>query len=223
MQGSFNTHLIALCCIAFVVVAAFLLFDLDDKLFQNTPKEYAANLSYVEAPNHTVTADSTTIDANLNKVSEKPIQQKPTLPKPAQKAQKEPKSRLFDLESRQFKLDLSGDARIGQSNMAKKTTLMLTMIPIKGTNLQEFKIVDSRFVLDGTSVFLSNTGVKINDGDLILSLIAEQGAYQIHGTMDKTIIDSKTNKQNVIFNDQTIYLTKKDVPYLLNLRGTLSS
>ena len=218
--------MIALCCIAFVVVAAFLLFDLDEKLFSNTPTEHPVTINYVEAPNHTVVAESA---LPKSKMQEKPAAQKPmtTAQKPmvsaSQKVQKEPKSRLPDLESRQFKLDLNGDARIGQSNMAKKASLTFILVPIKGTNLQEFKIAESRFVLDGSSVLLSNIGVKINDRDLVMDLNAEGGTYKIHGKLDKAILDSKNNKQNVSLHDQTIYLTKKDAPYLLNLSGTLTS
>lgn len=206
----------------FVVSAAFLIFDLDDKLYPKS-SQYSANIDYTEAPKQTVLAEQSSVQepakhviAQQEKSTQKPFQTKTVVP--------EPKSRLVDLEQRQFRLNLSGDAYVGMSGMVKKVSLILKLVPVKGAGLQEFRIIESRFILDSSGVPISGTGVKINGKDITIEFVADNvGTFAIHGTLDEKILDDKNNKQHVILEDQDFFLIKKDMPYRLNMVGTLEN
>lgn len=203
----------------FVVSAAFLIFDLDDKLYPKS-SQYSANIDYTEAPK-TVLAEQLSVPEPAKPIIQ---QQEKTIPKQIQTKTvvPEPKTRLADLEQRQFRLDLSGNAYVGMSGMVKKTNLILKLEPVKGTNLQEFHIIESRFILDSSGVPISGTGVKINGKNITIEFVADNvGAFAIHGTLDEKILDDKNNKQSVILEDQDFFLIKKDTPYRLNMAGTL--
>ncbi|MFM8659543.1 MAG: hypothetical protein ACKOCQ_06390 [Candidatus Nitrosotenuis sp.] len=213
MQGSFNIHLIAICSISFVVVAAFLLFDLDDKFAPVSASQYSANIDYTETPNQTIVSEPEPKMAKTIPVAQ--------LAKPIIKihAQKSP---LNDLEGKQFVLDLSGDARPGYSNMAKKASLTLKMIPIKGTNLKEFSIIESRLLIDGSSAPVSGIGAKLDDKTLIIDFAADKAdKFTVIVSLDEKIINDKNNKQNASLQDQNFYLMNKDTPYKVDLTGTL--
>lgn len=216
MQGSFNVHLIGLTCVVFVAAAAFLIFDLDSK-FYPTPKLYASTMDYSETTK-TVVQEPTEIT---------PPQTTIITPKKAElpvRIQNEPKPRLNDLENKEFLLNLSGDAYVGMTGMVKKTALILKLQPIKGTNLQEFKILDSRLILDGSGVSISGTGFKINDKNIEVEFISDTfGKFTTHATLDEPILSDTNNKQSVSVKDQNFYLINKEIPYRLNLIGTLSS
>lgn len=211
--------MIAVCCIAFVIVAAFLVFDLDSK-FYPAPKQHAASIDYTETPNQTLIPES--IPESVPVVSESHIQEKPTPKQSIPRVQSEPKSRLLELESKQFLLNLSGDAYV--SGMVKKANLILKLAPIRGTNLEQFQIIESRIILDNSGVSVTGTGAKIQGQIITLDFVAQKvGAFSISGIMDESILDDANNKQSVILEDQDFYLVKKETPYRLNLIGTLSS
>lgn len=207
--------MIAVCCIAFVVVSAFLVFDLDSK-FYPISKQHAASIDYTETPNQTLIPESIPV------VSESHIQKKSTPKQSIPRVQSEPKSRLLELESKQFQLTLSGDAYV--SGMVKKANLALKIAPIRGTNLEQFQIIESRMILDNSGVSITGTGAKIQGRIITLDFTAKNiGAFSISGIMDESILDDANNKQSVILEDQDFYLVKKETPYRLNLIGTLSN
>jgi len=216
LQGSFNIHLIALCCISFVVVSAFLLFDLDERFY---PKQtqHAASIDYSEA-NQTIIPEP---------VLQTEISNKESIPKPAPKQvspriQNEPKSRLIELESRQFTLNLSGEAYV--AGMLKDANLILKLEPIKGTELQNFKVIESRLILDGTGVPITGISAELDQRMITLEFTGNNvGKFSISGTLDEPILDDANNKQNVVIQDQDFYLLKREMPYRLDLIGTLSS
>lgn len=213
MQGSFNVHLIGLTCVVFVAAAAFLIFDLDSK-FYPTPTSHASTIDYSE-----------TTKTIIQEPTEIIPQQTPTItPKKAElpaRIQNEPKPRLNDLENKEFSLNLSGDAYA--SGMVKKTTLILKLQPIKGTNLQEFKILDSRLVLDSSGVSISGTTLQISQKDIAIEFVSDKSdKFIIRATLDEPILSDTNNKQGVSVKDQNFYLINKEVPYRLNLVGTLS-
>jgi hypothetical protein len=210
--------LIALCSIAFVVVSAFLIFELDEKFYPK-PTEHAASIDYTETPNQTIIPEPITEPALA--IEPSPTMQK-SMPNPAPKAQVAPKSRLVELEQKQFQLNLSGEAFV--SGMLKKANLLLKLEPIPGTGLKQFKVVESRLILDGTGVAIVSTGATINDTILTLDFTANNvGLFSISGTLDNNILDDANNKQTVTIHDQNFYLVKKEMPYRLNLVGTLSN
>lgn len=205
--------MIGLTCVVFVAAAAFLIFDLDSK-FYPTPKSHASTIDYSEATK-TIIQESAEIV---------PVQTPPVTPKKAElpvRIQNEPKSRLNELENKEFSLNLSGDAYA--SGMVKKTTLILKLQPIKGTNLQEFKILDSRLVLDSSGVSISGTTLQISQKDIAIEFVSDKSdKFIIRATLDEPILSDTNNKQGVSVKDQNFYLINKEVPYRLNLVGTLS-
>jgi hypothetical protein len=209
------------CCIAFALVAAFLLLDLDEKLFSG--KTELGSTSYAETPKPIEITGPSDTTGEIESQSSKPVVQTPSKQNLAAQAQKGAKSRLSELESRQFRLELSGDARISSSNMGKNTNLIILMNPVKGTGLSEFRVVELRFFLDGSGLPLHDTGVKISGKDITIGLVSQKGQYQIHGLLEKNLLDTTNDKQNVLLSDQKMYFTKKDIPYILNLKGNLSS
>lgn len=224
MQGSFNTHLIALSCIAFVVAAAFLIFDLDDKIYPHRTDGYAASANYSDEPNHILVAEPTPLPPPEPAQKQVSIQEAKPIQKQASKMASEPKSRLPELESKTFSLDISGDAHLGVSSITKKASLSLNLIPIKGTKLQEFEISNARLLLDDSAMPIIGTGAHIDGTKLSLEFLSESiGKFSISGTLDKPILDDTNNKQSITIDDQNFYLAKKDVPYRLEMSGTLSS
>ncbi len=199
-------------------MSAFLIFDLDEKFYPK-PTGHAASIDYTETPNPTMIHES---------VAESSLALEPTptiqksMPKSVPKIQIEPKSRLAELEQKQFQLNLSGEAFV--SGMLKKANLLLKLEPIQGTGLKQFKVVESRLILDGTGVAIVSTGATINDTVLTLDFTANNvGPFSISVTLDNNILDDANNKQTVTMKDQNFYLVKKEMPYRLNLMGTLSS
>lgn len=222
MQGSFNTHLIALSCLAFVVAAAFLIFDLDDKLYPKHTDGYVASVNYSEAPSHTLVAESEP-EPTLQKQQPPVIESKP-VQKQVVRTQAEPKSHLSELENKVFTLGLNGDAHLGVSSITKKASITLKLVPIKGTTLKEFQISDARLLLDDSAVSIIGTGAKIDGTQMTLEFLSENvGKFTILGTLDNPILDDTNNKENVRIDDQNFYLVKKDVPYRLQMSGTLTN
>lgn len=198
-------------------MSAFVLFDLDEK-FYPTKTGHAANIDYVEAPNKTMVPEY---------VMPETVYQEPIAPKPAPKqvqarVQDEPKSRLAELESKQFTLNLSGEAYV--TGMLKAANLVLKLEPVKGTNLQDFRVIESRLILDGVGVPITGISAKIDRTKITLDFTANNvGRFSISGILDGTILDDANDKQNVVLEDQDFYLIKKELPYRLNLIGTMTS
>lgn len=208
--------MIAICSISFVVVAAFVFFDLGDKFFQVSASQYSANIDYTETPNQTITHEPEPKHETA-KINHKAEPIKSLTPKILQQ-----KSPLDALESKQFVLNLSGDARPGLSNMAKKASLSLKMTPIKGTNLKEFSIIESRLLIDGSSAPVSGIGAKLDDKILTVDFAADKTEkFTITITLDEKILDDKNNKQKAVLQDQDFYLMNKSMPYKVDLTGTL--
>lgn len=208
---------------AFVVAAAFLIFDLDEKLYPNSDNEHAATIDYIETPNHTLVAESAPVIESI----ESPIQKQITETKPAQKiaprAENEPKSRLSELENKKFSLDASGDAYLGMSGVSKKAILTLKLVPIKGTALQEFQISDARLFLDGSGIAIVGVGAKTDNTKLTLEFLSETaGKFTIDATLDEKLLDDTNDRQSIHIEDQKFYLVNKEVPYRLQMSGILS-
>mgnify|MGYP003338486085 CR=1 FL=1 len=198
-----------------------MLLDLDEKLFSG--KTELGSTSYAETPKPIEITGPSDTTGEIESQSSKPVVQTPSKQNLAAQAQKGAKSRLSELESRQFRLDLSGEARISSSGVGKKTNMIILMNPVKGTNLSEFKVLDIRFFLDGSGLSLHNTGIKISGKEITIGLVSQKGQYQIQGKLEKNLLDTTNDRQNVLMSGQSMYFTKKDIPYVLNLKGTLST
>ncbi len=199
-------------------MSAFLLLDLDERFYQQ-PRGHASSIDYIETPNQTLVPEPI--------VSTEIIFQESTVQKSAPKqvqarVQNEPKSRLFEMESKQFTLNLSGKAHV--IGMIKDANLVLKLEPVRGTDLQDFRITESRLILDGTGVPITGISAKIDRTKITLDFTANNvGKFSISGILDESMLDDTNNKQNVVIQDQDFYLLKKEMPYRLNLIGTLAS
>jgi hypothetical protein len=199
------------------MVSAFMLFDLDERFYPQSTI-HAASIDYTEAPNQTITPEFV---ISAEPVNEEPIAPK-SAPKQVQRVQSEPKSRLIELESKQFTMNLNGEAHV--AGMLKDANLILKLEPIKGTGLQDFQIVESRLILDGAGVPITGISAKIEQTKITLDFTANNvGKFSMSGILDEIILDDTNDKQNVILEDQDFYLLKKEMPYRLNLIGTLAS
>ena len=206
----------------FVVAAAFLIFNLDDKIYPHHTGGYASSANYSDEPNHVLVAEPTPMPAPAQK--QIPIQEVKPIPKQTVRISDAPKSRLPELEEKAFSLDISGDAHLGVSSITKQASLSLNLIPIKGTKLQEFEISDARLLLDGSAMPIIGTGAHIDGAKISLDFLSESiGKFSISGTLDVPILDDTNDKQSITIDDQNFYLAKKDVPYRLQMSGTLSS
>lgn len=200
------------------MVAAFLLFDLDDKFSSVSASQYVVHSVYTEAPNQTIP------DPAIEKsIPQKPLL-KPDLKKPTPKLislHKEPKSRLAELEARQFSLDLSGTARLEMSGMTKSANLILKMSPVKGSGLQIFDITESRLIIDGTGASVYGLDATLDDTILTVDFFTDDaGAFSIDVMLDQNILDDTNDGQNVYLEGQKFYLTENK-PYRLDLSGMM--
>lgn len=225
LQGSFNTHLIALSCIVFVVAAAFVVFDLDDKLYPNQTDGYVGTVNYSEAPKQTLVAEpAPESDASSVQEQVQVMEPKPASKQIAPRTQSEPKSRLPELENKEFSLDLKGDAHLGMSGITKTASLTLKLLPVKGTLLKEFKISDARLLLDDSGISVIGTSASIEGKKITLEFLSESaGKFTIDATLDESLLDDTNNKESVTLDDQNFYLAKKETPYRLQMSGSLSS
>lgn len=193
----------------FVVAASFLLLDLDDKFHPVSTNQYSANIDYTETPKQIIIPDVE---------PKKQIAQKQA----PIKVQLEPKSRLSELEEKEFSLNLSGDAYV--LGMTKKANLVLKLEPIKGTDLQKFTISESRLIIDGSGAVISGVDASLDGVMLTLNFAANNvGQFSILAILDEQILDDTNYKQNASVENQNFYLVKKETPYQLNLVGTLKS
>ena len=211
-------HLVGLCCVAFVAVAAFLVFDLDSKFYPKSVDGHSAKSEYSEVPNQMLTVSS----AEHATLAQEP--------KPAQKQVKparqvyEQKSRLAELEEKEFSLNLGGDAHVGITGMVKKSSLSLKFTPIRGTNMEQFQVLDARFVLGGTGIPITCIGAKIEQKILTMDFVSDSaGKFSVIAILDENILNDSNNKQSIAIEDQDFYLVKKEIPYKLNMIGTLNS
>lgn len=66
--------------------------------------------------------------------------------------------------------------------------------------------------------------VKIVDHDMVLIMDStNQGEYFVRAQISEKILSDNNNRQNVLLHDQPFYIVNKDIPYKLNLTGTLTS
>ncbi len=132
--------------------------------------------------------------------------------------------RLAELEKKEFSLELRGTARLAATSISKDAALIVKLIPVLGTNLQSFEIVDARLLLDSSTISIKSISATIQGKDVILTFVSENVAsFEIKATLDEQILADKNNKQNVVLQDQLFYLIKKETPYRLDMSGTMSS
>lgn len=226
MQGTANSHLIGILCIIVVISAAFWIFDFDDKLFvKNRAGEAVSNVVSISEPDGLMAAlpQSEPTTQNAFQSATGTVTESNTVLKKME-SERAATSRLSELESRQFSIDLRGSAFVATTSVSHDAALQITMRPVHGTNIQLFTVNDAKFILSGSAVNLKSPAVEIVGRDLILTFVSDTvGEFAIKGTLDEDILSDTNNRQNVSLQDQLFYLVNKDVPYKLVMSGTLTS
>lgn len=206
------------------LVSAFWLFDLEDKLFPHSVSQKTSNAEYAmpqQAAQKTTVEQPTAVDVGQTQIPEK----SPALEKKIRMQQSlEPASRLPELENNEFRLDLRGTAFLGNSHISKDAAMTLKMKPVPGSNLEAFSVYDAKFVLAGTAIDMKNVRAEIFGQKLSLTVVSDSvGTFVIVANLDVPILADNNNRQNVTVENQLFYLVNKDLPYKIDLSGTLSS
>lgn len=206
------------------LVVAFWLFDLGDKLFPQSVSQKTSNAEYAMPQQ---VAQKTTVEQPVAAdVGQSPVPEKsPALEKKIRMQQNlEPTSRLPELENREFRLDLRGIAMLGNSHISKDAAMTLRMKPVPGSNLEAFSVYDAKFVLANTAIDMKNVRAEIFDKKLSLIVVSDSvGTFVLVANLDAPILADNNNRQNVTVEDQLFYLVNRDLPYEIDLSGTLSS
>lgn len=214
MLDSFNLKLIAICSFVFIAFSAFFIFNFVEK--SHSESSVISTMHNFENSNQIISSEPNAGLAQKSNYSPK-IEKKSSEPV---MASLEPKSRISELEGKQFELRLSGEALI--SGMSKKANLSVKIEPEKGTNLKQFIILDSRFLLDGMGVNTVLSKVALSDNVLALDFLRDDGqSFTVMGELDSNIVSDTNDKQTVTIKNQKFYFGKKDIPYTLDLIGTL--
>lgn len=204
-----------------MLTASFWIFDLGEKFFPDTKQETPSVEFQTE--NQQAIEDTSVPEASADSTQaqiEIPKQRKELI-KPEINQEK---IRLAELEKKEFSLELHGNARLGATSISKDAVLIVKLSPISGTNLQSFKIVDARLLLDSSAVPIKSISATIQGKDVVMTFVSENVAsFEIKATLDEQILADKNNKQNVVLQNQLFYLIKKETPYRLDMSGTLSS
>lgn len=206
------------------LVAAFWLFDLGDKLFPQSVPQKTSNAEYAmpqQAAQKTTVEQPVAVYVEQSPVPEKSL----ALEKKIRTQQPtEPTSRLPELENREFRLDLRGTALLGNSHISKDAAMTLKMKPVLGSKLEAFSVYDAKFVLANTAIDMKNVRAEIFDKKLSLTVVSDSvGAFVIVASLDVPILADNNNRQDVTVKNQLFYLVNRDLPYKIDLSGTLSS
>jgi hypothetical protein len=193
---------------------------LGDRLLPQKISEKTSNAEY-EMPQHT--AKTTMVQEPS--ISAATVEKSPSLEKKIRAQQNtESKSRLAELESKEFRLDLRGTALLGSSHISKDVSMTLKMRPVPGSNLEAFSVYDAKLVLASTAIDMKNVRAEVTGQKMSLTVVSDSvGTFVIVVNLDEPILTDNNNRQNVSAENQLFYLVNKDLPYKLNLGGTLSS
>ena len=235
-QHPINYSKIAILAIMALVVSGIWIFGFDDELFGPLfPKHDSKVLPTkpVEIP----------IENNQNEIEpNKPTTTQNTIPSDEPKIVKtEPISSYQDklvksedakfdktefLETKEFDLDVSGTAYEGSPSLSKPADLELKLKPKQNTNLQKFDVLDARLGIGDGGINIDNVQVEIKDTQITISITSDDPAdpyFTFVGTLDESLLGDNGNKQKVAFENQLLFLGKKDesTPHHLDLTGTL--
>ena len=134
-----------------------------------------------------------------------------------------PVSNLELLEKREFQLSLSGTYYAGSPSASKPIYLEMKIHPISGSNLENFEVIEAKMTFDNSRISVENS-VSIKGNDVLMTFTSDAvGSFVIKGTLDEPILSDKNNKQTIVIQNQLFYLAQKDVPYHIDMAGTLSN
>lgn len=132
-------------------------------------------------------------------------------------------SRLEMLEKNDFSLNLRGTYYAGSPNTSRPASLEIRMRPVMGTNLELFKVTETKLFFDSSRISVENPSITIKENVVLITFASGAvGSFTVKGVLDEPILTDKNNKQTVVVQNQAFYLAKKDLPYHLVMTGILS-
>lgn len=135
----------------------------------------------------------------------------------------EPASNLELLEKKEFRISLSGTYYAGSPSTSKPALLDVTVRPISGSNLENFEVIEAKMAFDSLRVSLKNPSVVIKGTEVVMTFTSDAvGPFVVRGTLDDPMLSDKNNKQALVVKNQVFYLGQKDIPYRVDMTGTLS-
>ena len=218
MQIRSSPNLIGVCSIAIVSVIAFWAFGIGEKIIQH---EKNSENDHTTISNSAVSVIEKTPMISPASADPEPQHMSPIISKKKQDTIQNDKSDLSDKSTKnQFRLSLSGTYYAGSPNLSKPANLEIIFRSASSTNLDSFVILETKMVLGNLGIQLKNPSIVIKGTDIQI-IFDSVGSFVIKGTLDESIL--KDNKQTVVITNQLFYLAQKDLPYHLDMTGTLSS
>jgi len=214
--------LIGVCSIMAISIIAFWGFGLAEKIM---PQEKIPQIADIMSnnPSEPITQNpimsSASADVESKSTSELVYEKKPSMTERTIK----PVSRLESLEKRQFQLNLIGTYYAGSPSTSKPASLEVKIRPTPGTNLENFEVIEVKMMFDNSGIPITRPSITITESDILLTFVSDVGSFVIKGTLDESILSDKNDKQTIVIEDQLFYLAQKDLPYHLDMTGTISS
>lgn len=135
-----------------------------------------------------------------------------------------PASNLEVLEKKEFRISLSGTYYAGSPSASKPASLDVVARPVSGSSLENFEVVDAKMAFDSLRVFLKNPSLVIKGTQVTMTFTSDAvGPFVVKGTLDDAVLSDKNNKQALVIQNQVFYLEQKDIPYRVDMTGTVSS
>jgi hypothetical protein len=135
-----------------------------------------------------------------------------------------PVLRLESLEKREFNLSLSGTYYAGSPSASKPASLEMKIRPILGTNLENFEVIEAKMMFDNSGIPIAYPSIMITGNDVFLTFVSDAvGPFVVRGTLDESILSDKNDKQTIVVEGQMFYLAQKDLPYHIDMTGTMSN
>lgn len=214
--------MIGVCSIAIVSIVAFWGFGLAEKIL---PEE---KIPHADMPDNnqptSITKNpifsSASADAESKNTSKLIYEKKPSTIKSTDKSI----SRLELLEKREFQLNLSGTYYAGSPSSSKPAHLEIKIRPIPNENLENFEITEAKMAFDNSRISIENPSITIKGNNVLMTFMSDAvGSFVVKGTLDEPILLDKNNKQALVIQNQLFYLAQKDIPYHIDMIGTLSN
>lgn len=215
--------MIGICSIAVVSVVAFWGFGLSEKII---PQEKISQI--IDVPNNgqrvSITKNPVFSSASADVESKDTL--KPVSEKKPNKIEKTAKSvsNLELLEKKEFKLSLSGIYYAGSPSASKPASLDMKFHPISGSSLENFEVIEAKMTFDNSRISVEIPSISVKGKDVLITFASDAvGSFVVKGTLDDQILSDKNNKQTLVVQNQLFYLAQKDVPYHIDMTGTLSN
>lgn len=135
-----------------------------------------------------------------------------------------PVSNLDLLEKKEFQLSLSGIYYAGSPSASKPAYLTVRLHPVAGSNLESFEVIEAKMTFDNSRIPVKISSVSIKGTDVLITFASDAvGSFVVKGTLDDPVLSDTNSKQTIVIQNQLFYLAQKDVPYHIDLAGTLST